>query len=864
MIKRIIALIITVIFLVPGASLAQENNAEINTENREVITGLFSALGINSKVSEDGVTRGEFILTAAGLMNYDLNAAADSAFEDIESGTELAGAASFCLAAGLISRADEFRPEDKILENEALKILVCALGYGSSAEKSGGYPNGYVSEAVRLKLLKGVKASENGTLFQGGFYALMKNTIEANAREIDEYSKNGYSVKTDRTILEICHDVTSTEGIVNANEYAYLYDSAQKTGKRRAVIGDEEYKLADSVNIPPLGFNVEAYVLESGSDDDEIIYYHSENNSVSSFDLSDAQIGSGGKISITEKNAKSHSFNLSTDAAVIYNGKPYSGKLTEMLTDGNGKIELVKRKSDSDYGLLMVWESKFMKIGTTNTADKLIYDETTKNSIDYSNKDAVLTVEGGAVLKKGDVIEYFESQDKKLYTVSVLEKITAKAEAKNDSDITIGGTDYRMTEYFKREYLNVLRLDTELDFYLSESGIVLCSNPSDGDYLFAYITKTCAPRGLKDAEIELFTENGEYKVFRLSGRVSVDGNKLSGDALYNEIKLHENSLVRINPGAANGNLKFINTDRTPSSYDTTGDVNYWFETDTLKTGEESKLLKRLRYNSNEDESFYYKSSGYFVPYFSINDETRIFCVMKDGFYTDEDDRVSLGAGTAFLPNDESVTAGDVTAYNVDSAGYAKAIVYKTESYGAPINYESSYGVVSDMYMRRNDDGDMDLAIEVYADDAFRLLYVSEDESWYENIEKKQNGFPYSKGDVIRYSVDKKGYIKNQPILDFDAETMTVINDGAENSSLHYTYGMLYDCGDSSVTVIDSEDGKIKCYQGKITSCGYVPKKDDITTIYSDRLVSYRQAGENCSRVLLKCRSSRVEAYIVYE
>ena len=283
MIKRIIALIITVIFLVPGASLAQENNAEINTENREVITGLFSALGINSKVSEYGVSRGEFILTAAGLMNYDLNAAADSAFEDIESGTELAGAASFCLAAGLISRADEFRPEDKILENEALKILVCALGYGSSAEKSGGYPNGYVSEAVRLKLLKGVKASENGTLFQGGFYALMKNTIEANAREIDEYSKNGYSVKTDRTILEICHDVTSTEGIVNANEYAYLYDSAQKTGKRRAVIGDEEYKLADSVNIPPLGFNVEAYVLESGSDDDEIIYYHSENNSVSSF-----------------------------------------------------------------------------------------------------------------------------------------------------------------------------------------------------------------------------------------------------------------------------------------------------------------------------------------------------------------------------------------------------------------------------------------------------------------------------------------------------------------------------------------------------------------------------------------------------
>lgn len=53
--------------------------------------------------------------------------------------------------------AGNFYPEDKITNEEIIKILVCLLGYDIRAEQTGGYPGGYTREASRIGLTEGLQ-----------------------------------------------------------------------------------------------------------------------------------------------------------------------------------------------------------------------------------------------------------------------------------------------------------------------------------------------------------------------------------------------------------------------------------------------------------------------------------------------------------------------------------------------------------------------------------------------------------------------------------------------------------------------------------------------------------------------------------
>jgi len=45
-----------------------------------------------------------------------------------------------------------FAPDEYVTYQQAMKMIVCALGYGVDAERKGGYPHGYVMTAMNLGL----------------------------------------------------------------------------------------------------------------------------------------------------------------------------------------------------------------------------------------------------------------------------------------------------------------------------------------------------------------------------------------------------------------------------------------------------------------------------------------------------------------------------------------------------------------------------------------------------------------------------------------------------------------------------------------------------------------------------------------
>lgn len=76
-----------------------------------------------------------------------------------------------------------FRPKDFITYNQAIKVLVEALGYGEAAEKKGGWTDGYMLMAAELGILKEgnnkgdaqITRGESALLLQKALYVKMPN-----------------------------------------------------------------------------------------------------------------------------------------------------------------------------------------------------------------------------------------------------------------------------------------------------------------------------------------------------------------------------------------------------------------------------------------------------------------------------------------------------------------------------------------------------------------------------------------------------------------------------------------------------------------------------------------------------------------
>ena len=99
------------------------------------------------------------VLRALGVGDMTDSVAHTSSFSDVEASSWGAGAAETAAAMGLINGYDDgrFGPNDSVTMNQAIKIMVCALGYREAAERQGDYPIGYLSVASGLGIMKNLK-----------------------------------------------------------------------------------------------------------------------------------------------------------------------------------------------------------------------------------------------------------------------------------------------------------------------------------------------------------------------------------------------------------------------------------------------------------------------------------------------------------------------------------------------------------------------------------------------------------------------------------------------------------------------------------------------------------------------------------
>ncbi|MBR6523332.1 MAG: S-layer homology domain-containing protein [Clostridia bacterium] len=273
--SKVLAVVLALAMALSMVSFAAYTDVEAGADCEEAVTVL-SALEI-LKGYEDGsfkpdatITRAEFATVVIRLLGLaDTATGGATIFTDVAADHWANGYIALAAQQGIVNGYGDgrFGPEDPVKYQEAIKMVVAALGYTPMADANGGYPGGYQVVASQKGILAGIsgaKANEpatRGVVAQLGYNALTVPLME----------QTGYGTQTNfQTVNSLLLNklgVTKFEGVVTATSLS----SSNKDGKVTvdydaqitAVAGQSTAKKYDPAGVN--GVNCNPVTLNAGS-----------------------------------------------------------------------------------------------------------------------------------------------------------------------------------------------------------------------------------------------------------------------------------------------------------------------------------------------------------------------------------------------------------------------------------------------------------------------------------------------------------------------------------------------------------------------------------------------------------------------
>lgn len=740
--KRKIALIIAVCiaFCIPSAAVETNN---FSAEAYEKAASLLTSLEIAGEYLEgefmpyESVTRAEFAeiccrIAFGGSLDFDMGGAGMPSFSDVTQGHWAYSYVEMMRAMGVISEAADrmFSPDEVITQAQAIKMLTCLLGYENQANMLGGYSAGYMLQATKLGLLKGVKIEPDKILSRGQMAIMVYNALFIRICETAVYS-NEHSEKLIRneTLMYSVFGIDSTKGVVTAVEGRTLAGGADAASDEIYVDGIAfKSSLENAEQL--VGKRVEVYysrneerpivkavvVLENNVNEIELnnivsldrgeIKFNGETkeqrilisrNALWSINNQPLQLPDAGAV------AEFCGFNgYDKDDPVQYDTiKKYIGE--EMLSGGalpdiNGYVETVDNDGDGSADAVSLYLFQNLTVREVRENDrtlllrdgnglqkKLTFNAEYDNTYFYSNGQST-TID--SVMKDGVVsvaVGIKPSGESVTYVWISLQSVSGVAERVNAArrEIVIDGQSYVATA----AAVSNARLREKMKYFMDFRGIVFFADYSDETQeRCGYMIATGMTEGLdKKLKMKIFDDTG-INSYYCTDKISY------GDGTYND-KVRKTSLEMA--ALLSGKPQLIRFE-----------LNYKGEIRMIETATVvSSLRAKNSFTKNHTVEPYthnYKTRA--ADRYYIDANTRVFFVPAD---LAETERYSIG------------TISDLVQYNV----YDKLEVYNVKDYiaqdivividaekgVAPSARYAAVGVVSEV----EDMGDGGLSVGMY-------------------------------------------------------------------------------------------------------------------------------------------------------
>lgn len=189
--KRFIAFLLSVVLILSVSMTAFAESKKDAAAKELEKYGILDAKDYLGKITTEGyVTRAEMAKMLVLMLG--LTPSGTSAeFSDVASDHWAYSFVSQAAAFGIINGMGDgtFLPDENVTYQQAIKMVVCALGYSVVAERKGGYPHGYVMTAMDLGLTPS-KASMTEKADRGEIMIMLQKALDVPLMVVTEYEGN--------------------------------------------------------------------------------------------------------------------------------------------------------------------------------------------------------------------------------------------------------------------------------------------------------------------------------------------------------------------------------------------------------------------------------------------------------------------------------------------------------------------------------------------------------------------------------------------------------------------------------------------------------------------------------------------------
>lgn len=707
------------------------SDVEAGTKTDEAVT-ILSNLNI-LKGYEDGtfkpdetVTRAEMAAIICRTLGYESQAESSkgtTVFNDVAGDHWASGYVNVAQAQGIINGYGngQFGPEDKVTYEQAVKMIVSALGYDLVAAQKGGYPTGYLAVASAEGITKNANGKVGDPAKRSSIAILTYNSLEVRLMDQTSWSTGSDGDKygkLDDTILSKYLEVDKYEGVVTAtpatNTAGTTYDSTKKpeatigSAKKVEYINGKLEKTAVSPQVAKagkvdtdglLGKYVVAYIGEDDATGDDTIFAIALNENkntvtklsatqlvdsdekygdaatentigykaIGSTKIQDLTVAAGAKVTKNFANVSSSDFTKQNTAEL------------KAIVGRGGVIELICNDNDSEIEYINVIsyarEAVVEKVKEANGIYKFDCYKGSLPRIDTEDKDKkyIIYKDGEVVdakaLAANDTINYFSVSSDDNYQIFYASSKTVTGAVSSydttENNVTIGGVDYDLSSF---SGLTAAKLSGEEGtFYLNVDGQIAHNETAptqSGKYAYALAVYDETSGVDTGSYIQVALADGTVAEYKISDTAKVVKDDNTEEA----------------SGKANFKAFFANkmTAQSPATTFKTTVADAKANKDSLMvkltvSGDKVTKAKLLPTGTSAvgNTSNKYDKDSNSLGALSFDDSTVVFAFKQTTGVIDPDD-VKVGKVADFFVDDEDNY--DVIAYDEDSSSVYGALV----------------------------------------------------------------------------------------------------------------------------------------------------------------------------------------------
>lgn len=559
--KKVMGLLLTVIMLfsvIVPTSAATTRFVDLEGKDCADEVAILSTLGIVEGINEEqyapdrGVTRAQVATILTRLMGAEETMAGADIFADVPGDHWAYQYVAAAYNAGLVVGMGDgtFAPEEHVTYAQLVKMLLCLMGYDVQAEAAGGYPGGYYSKAAQMGMLAGIDAEMDKAVSRGNMAIILYNTIDLPLFEQTSYGSgaDGVYAESSDTLLSRYKDIYVVEGMVSANYFTALSTPERSCSVNEVAIGTKVYGVGTTNAADMLGAKVKAYYSGTRTTDVETpeLLIIERAGAATEYTFTDKEISeeTTARKFVYVKDGSEKTISIDDDAILVVNGQQVEeGVTAAAIQPEMGTVSLVCNNGTS-ADKVMVWSYKNGLVQSIDVKAKTVMLKTSEGtktiSVDPEEKTVksqYVNADGTAFdinsVRKQEVLSVAESANGKvLRVIKNNTYVMGKVTEVDEHSVVIEGKEYNVAENSDMPALN-----TSAKFFLDFMGnIADMDTNAVSDYMYGYLVNAAYSKGIeKKAQLKIFTQNGEMKVYETTDKVRVNDDYVANTVLCENI-----------------------------------------------------------------------------------------------------------------------------------------------------------------------------------------------------------------------------------------------------------------------------------------------------------------------------------------